>query len=410
MKAEIGRVRAFLARLAEIRRTRRRACVAERELIQRSHRRLDALAAEAATEKRLPTPAELEELARLDALITMLTKRSGSPWSSPWALAAGALVVVGVAGVLSAIRVDRTVVDLDARASELSFTVPAESSVLESADLAAVDSRGIDQIAMQRDSTQSGQSISVPIHTATLTAVGPASITLNELRIPAKTQVVVSRSVVDTLQIDLYPPSGQTATVRITVTNANLSVPQLTGRPTEMQLRSTDGLSVTEASQGHVTLALSNPGALAVAARRDLPIESLALLGADSQSLAISTVESGTVLFEGLNGKTHVLRKHELLAFGGSGGTLRSLETVANLAAADKNGVVEDSQPVLNIAFSGVVSGMISGVAAADQPLMPTLLEWLNAQPWLGLLWGTVVSGVGLVAVLRKFISSRSEA
>lgn len=102
---------------------------------------------------------------------------------------------------------------------------------------------------------------------------------------------------------------------------------------------------------------------------------------------AISTILSGALYFESLNGVVRPLRPRELLQFDEIRGVIRTLELGDGRIA---------------LAFRGTVRGMRSGWGARPASLMPTWLDWLRARHGLSLLWGTTIYLFGLVmAILR---------
>jgi hypothetical protein len=98
-------------------------------------------------------------------------------------------------------------------------------------------------------------------------------------------------------------------------------------------------------------------------------------LGADGTMVKrLSTILSGTLFFESLNGEQLKLRGGEELRFANSSGEIRTLEL-----AADN----------IKVQFRGRVGGMSTGAGEGLRSLMPTYLEWLHARRPLALLWAT---------------------
>jgi hypothetical protein len=101
----------------------------------------------------------------------------------------------------------------------------------------------------------------------------------------------------------------------------------------------------------------------------------------------LSTVMSGTLYFESLNGREHRLRPAEMLHFEDAYGEIRTLRS-------------HDDHFTLK--FHGYVRGMRSGSSESGRSLMPTYLEWLKARHGLSLFWGTTLYLFGMiVGVLR---------
>jgi hypothetical protein len=102
----------------------------------------------------------------------------------------------------------------------------------------------------------------------------------------------------------------------------------------------------------------------------------------------ISTVLSGTLYFESLDGAQRPLRAGEGLRFERSEGEIRTLRLDAGHVALN---------------FRGRVRGMTTGSGEDHRPsLMPTVLEWLRARRALALLWGSTLYVLGVtLAMLR---------
>jgi len=131
-----------------------------------------------------------------------------------------------------------------------------------------------------------------------------------------------------------------------------------------------------------------------------LPIRDLSLLRIEDRRgpeglpvRRVSTILSGTIYFEELNGQELKLRSGETIRFEGLQGEIGSLE-------------LKDDKIVLQ--FRGRVRGMTAGSSDTSRSLMPTWLEWLKARRGLYLLWGTAVYLFGLiVGVLRWLRASQ---
>ena len=124
-----------------------------------------------------------------------------------------------------------------------------------------------------------------------------------------------------------------------------------------------------------------------------VPIERLAMRRVDefgdrglSIVRTVSTIVSGTLFFESLNGLRRPLQSGEALRFERSSGEMRTVQ-------------LEPGH--LTMGFNGWVSGMKTGSDESPRSLMPTWLDWLRARHGLSLLWGTSVYlfGIGLAVV-----------
>jgi hypothetical protein len=102
----------------------------------------------------------------------------------------------------------------------------------------------------------------------------------------------------------------------------------------------------------------------------------------------ISTVLSGVLYFESLNGQERRLRSGEDLYFSQSRGEIRALEL------ADDH---------IGLKFHGRVKGMIVGAGEGRRSVMPTYLDWLRARHGLTLLWGASLYAYGLAAAALRW-------
>jgi hypothetical protein len=109
---------------------------------------------------------------------------------------------------------------------------------------------------------------------------------------------------------------------------------------------------------------------------------------AGTTAQTISTVLSGTLYLESLNGAAHQLRPRELVRFDDIRGVVRTLK-------------VEDGHITIN--FRGKTRGIRSGWGDRPSNLMPTYLTWLQAQHGLSLLWGTTIYVFGIVATILRW-------
>jgi len=119
-----------------------------------------------------------------------------------------------------------------------------------------------------------------------------------------------------------------------------------------------------------------------------LPVDSLFLFRVDRFDLAaqtlvreVSTIDSGVVYFESIDGSARPLRAGEGLHFTASRGEISGWR------------VADDG---LLLRFVGRVRGMSAGSGGIRRSLMPTVLDWLRAQHGLSLLWGSTAYVVGL--------------
>jgi hypothetical protein len=126
---------------------------------------------------------------------------------------------------------------------------------------------------------------------------------------------------------------------------------------------------------------------------RQVAVEKLALvdedryLGSAPSVRQRSSVLSGTLYMNALDGKPVTLRPSEALSFTRFTGTLRSITPAADC---------------LRLQLFATVQGMKTGDDPNEKSLMPTYLQWIAARNELWLWWGSALSGFAfLMSVLR---------
>jgi hypothetical protein len=102
----------------------------------------------------------------------------------------------------------------------------------------------------------------------------------------------------------------------------------------------------------------------------------------------VSTIISGTLYLESLNGEKRLLREGEAFHFEHARGEIRTLSLNTDHIA---------------LKFHGHVRGMGSGSGENSRSLMPSYLEWLQARHGLTLLWSTTLYLFGLIIGLLRW-------
>lgn len=100
-----------------------------------------------------------------------------------------------------------------------------------------------------------------------------------------------------------------------------------------------------------------------------------------------STVQSGRIYFESLNGEELALRSFQRLDLAGVDGVIRRLDL---------------GPDGITVNYIGRVTGMKTGVRSAERNLMPTYLTWLRERRALALIWGATLFLVGLAETVAK--------
>jgi hypothetical protein len=354
-------------------------------------REVESLAAEAAKDS--PTlPAErIEALAHLARLVEF---RSSSRQKSRnwWA----ALVFVGTLAIVSVLlfaRVPTTDIELELSLAEFSFVLAKDQALTGTMGLSALGASGLGRIQTPESRGPFLEQSQAPGDSATAVSVTPfsrgtrqGSLTLAPVPLPAGARVTVQRP-------DLPNQCRLSTTVPGLIIEATVNGPVTVGlagslarefdfaipRPVRLETGAEDlALDLTFAKMPQSPFSPQ----LQV---RDLSFSRIdQFLGPDRTLVKrLSTILSGTLYFESLNGQERRLRAGEELRFERSQGEIRTIELADHHIA---------------LKFHGRVSGMTTGAGEGHRSIMPTYLEWLWARHGLSLLWGTSLYVFGLIA------------
>jgi hypothetical protein len=236
----------------------------------------------------------------------------------------------------------------------------------------------------------SGDAAVPPVRLATV-AVGErqGSITLENVIPPANTRVRVRSDGAPALRLSLERAGTEVqATVygpievavageggrRLEVASPQPALFRPTPREADLDLR----------------LASSGSGVFAVPLRVDsLSFIQVEQAGDEARSIVrrTSTIVSGALYLESLNGQERMLRAGEMLELSGARGEITELK-------------IEPDH--LGLRYQGRVTGLSIAAGDSRRSLMPTWLEWLKARRGVWLLWGTALYLFGLaMGVLR---------
>jgi hypothetical protein len=364
-----------------------------RELLRR---RMQQAAEEAATHDGDVAADQLEKLNRLARLVELRDK-TFPQHARRWPLAALLTATLVLVSLLLFMRVSETEVELDVRTSEVGFVLSGPQVLTEITKLTELRASGVRAVqlsgpsisgqAMQTADNEGG-TIRIAAQQATPRA---GSITLAPLNLPADVGVrVYGMQPGGVSRLVLNHAPGE---IRVTADGSvRVDLPGTESRDLDFamprsMLLETDSVEVNlELHAAPVSSAAFSPQ-LAV---KDLMLSRIdefqALDGTTAQN--VSTILSGTLYLESLNGQARELRAGELLQFGDVRGVIRVLKQ-------------EDEDVALK--FRGRVRGMRTGWGENTTSLMPTYLSWLQARHGLSLLWGTTVYLFGLVMALLRW-------
>jgi hypothetical protein len=360
--------------------------------------------ADAAAEAALKSGGHVppDDLAAINDLGRLLDLRS-RPTVAPgqhrfWKVAVLLATTLLVLSLLLFARVPETAIELDVHASEVSFVLPTQQVLLERVDLASIGASGLTRINLPEELAgaasigdgEDGRDQAILILVADekgrrgsigISAVVPGANTEVRLRRadqPNQYRLSLNRPHV-AMNVDVYGP-------------VSVTVPGV-GR---QRFDFTSPRAITlEAGAGPADFDLTFREA-GSSIMPQVPIQRLAFFRVAERSDSslslvrrLSTLTSGTLYFESLNGEKRELRAGEALRFNEARGEVRTLQ----LGKDD-----------LALNFHGRVRGMRTGSEDSSLNLMPTWLEWLKARHGLSLLWGTTLYVFGMaLAVLRWF-------
>jgi len=344
------------------------------------------------------SPEQLSRLESLARLVEIAEAARPPALRKRWPLAAALGSTLLVVSMLLFARVRETEIELDLAVQEAGFVLPTQQVLTEVMNLSALGASGLQGVHLPPSPGESALALaedsgSVPsVHLAVAT-VGErqGAISMAALALPASTRVWLRHTQAPhqyrlslkgnalTLRVDVRGP------VRFALYGAPLEQRDFAS-PRPVLLQAAPGLVDIDLTLADLSHAAFVPQLLA----SDLFFSRIDEFHAEDQTLVrrLSTILSGTVYFEALNGLAYQLRPGAALGFERIEGLIRTLE-------------LREDQIVVK--FRGRVRGMRTGWGGAQRSLMPTYIEWLKARHGLYLLWGTTLYLFGLIASLLRW-------
>jgi len=345
-------------------------------------------------------PAEaLEGLRRLSSLVEISDATRPAPPRRHWPLIALFAATLIVASVLLFVRRESTEIELNLRVDQLGFILPDRQVLSEQLRLSALGVSGLREIQLPRSrgaeaiTLASGHEFesSVELAVASENRIR-GEVSLPELILPAQTRVLLTRT-------------ESTGQYRCTLEGAGLNLSADVNGPVKVKLTGGSERQLTflspkpvvfEPQSQQVNLDLTFLALPQKISPMPQGIRDLSFLriedrrGPEGLSVRrVSTILSGSVYFEELNGQELKLRPGDAIRFEGSQGEIESLE------------LKEDG---IFLQYRGHVRGMKTGSFEVGRSLMPTWLEWLKARRGLYLLWGTAIYLFGLVVGVLRWL------
>jgi hypothetical protein len=333
---------------------------------------------------------ELDRLSRLIALVELSRPKPVRRWIVIVLL--GGLIVPLVCSLMFG-HVRQTAIDLDLSCSGMSFVTAQQQQILpkdgwELAELGLGGETSTVELPLSADVAEksiTGRYVRMVVPQNTSGTLNAQTLTL-----PPNTRVYISL---------LAAEAGR---YRLTLQGADPSlVVQLSGPvrlvtgKNSLELETIDSSSV-HCGTGECNLDIT-PTASGLIKFSEIQINDFSLVsmsppGEDSHAVGqqLSTILSGRVILNALNGKESTLREGDRLQLKNASGVLR---------------VSRSKNDQFDVKFTGNVSDLAIHHGSTSSTLMPTWLEWLQASPHFSLLWGTSMYLFGLLVGIMRWWS-----
>ena len=344
-------------------------------------------------------PAEkLEALRRLSDLAGICDSAQPAPSRRRWPLIAAFAGTLLIVSILLFTGPGSTEIEMNLRLDQISFVLPARQVVSQQLSLASLGITGVSQVELPRAERSDAKTLVSGRDfdsNFALTAAGEpphsGEVALPDLILPAQTKVSWEKSESPNQFRLKLPANGLNLNADV---NGPVRVNSIAGGESQLTFLSPKSV-IFKAQPGEVNLDLTFRALPQKPSSMPLAIQDLNLLriedrrGIDGLPVRrVSTILSGTIFFEELNGKKLTLRPGEMIELDNSQGEIVSLELKDDIA----------------VQFRGRVRGIVSGPADAHHSLMPTWLEWLNARQGLSLFWGSAIYLFGLVVGFLRWL------
>jgi hypothetical protein len=335
--------------------------------------------------------ASLERLARLAELSDAVQPPRRKRW--PVAVALGLTLLL--VSILLFVRVPATEIELDLVLSEVSFVLSSAQRLSGALGLSALGVSGLREVGLpadaRRDASRRGGSDGAEVAirlSVDSSGTHRGTVDLAPLILPAGTQVWVRRTGVSRqYRISLKSPQASKVVLGADVNGPVRVAPS--GAPAEAHDFPSPRAVVFEPGSDEVDLDVTFLSGADTAFSSNISVRQVSLFRIDefrdpNRTFArrTSTILSGALYFESLNGQELKLRPGTGLQFERTDGEIRTLEL-------GDHGLI--------VKFHGTVLGMTAGPGETRRNLMPTYLEWLTARHGLSLLWATTFYLFGLL-------------
>jgi len=344
-------------------------------------------------------PAEkLEALRRLSDLAGICDRAQPAPSRRRWPLIAAFAGTLLIVSILLFTGPGSTEIEMNLRLDQIGFVLPASQVLSRQLSLASLGITGVSQVELPRAERSeaktlvSGQDFDSNF---ALTAAGETpnlgEVALPDLILRAQTKVSWEKSESPKQFRLKLPANGLNLNAAV---YGPVRVSSIAGGESQLNFLSPKSV-IFKTQSGEVNLDLTFRALPQKLTSMPLAIQDLNLLriedrrGIDGLPVRrLSTILSGTIFFEELNGKKLTLRPGEIIELENSKGEIESLEFKDDIS----------------VQFRGRVRDIVSGPADIHHSLMPTWLEWLKARQGLSLFWGSAIYLFGLVVGLLRWM------
>ncbi|HEY0763012.1 MAG TPA: hypothetical protein VGD61_11645 [Pyrinomonadaceae bacterium] len=327
----------------------------------------------------------LEHLSRLIEINELSRPKSQRRWAIPGLL----VLTVSIISLLLFIHVDETEISLDLSSSGLSFIAPPEQQLFpkDGFDLTELGTAGITSTIhlpgtskiKEQDLFASPVQIKVDPQ-----KTGSGTINLPSLALPVQSHVRVE--VLDpNVRSYRIAVKGADPSFRVELDRTvHIESPNKVASDFDITANAAVVHCGTEECDLDLTFRSTKPTILPPLLISDLSLLRLDPLTNELGSVRheSSTILSGKLVFNSLNGRELNLDGGDSIRFDTSTGVIRTLRLL--------DGHVD-------LQFTGNVSGLRVSHGQESTTLMPTWLEWLRARHQLSLFWGTSVYVLGIL-------------
>ncbi|MDP8990227.1 MAG: hypothetical protein M3N41_09150 [Acidobacteriota bacterium] len=343
---------------------------------------------------------KLQAVQRLSSLVELTSATQSAPPRRRWPLIAAFTATLLIVSILLFTGPKGTGIELDFHVDQISFALIHRQMLTGPLSLSSLGLSGIGRVDIPRAKNAEAATVvagrdfdSGLSFTAAGDAKSPGQVTLSEVVLPATTRLTLKRAEAPRQFRLTIPSSGLNPGIAV---NGTIQISAINGKEHTLDFMSPKSISLRPDSP-QIDLDMTFLHIPQNISTMPLAIQDLSFLRIEDRhamdgvpARRVSTIHSGVIYLEDLNGKKVLLRSGEMFELEGSQGQLEFLQL--------KDDIV--------VRFRGRVSGITFGPQEVRRSLMPTWLEWLKARQGLSLLWGTAIYLFGLAAGLLRWLKA----